>query len=417
MKNPVKTVIIAPFWADKQHLSTRRIARFIRWLQSIEAEIVVIRGGSHDSVIRQSWGVEISVRDPLGLRKEPDDQKEEIQKQYNPVVQFISDIVFNPDPGIIWAKRALKHPAVLKQVAGADFVIASSPPPSALVAAARLAETIEARLIVDMRDGWLDEPLKPLLQRSQLQRFREGLLEKRILDQAEQIFVTSEVWKALLVKRQEGIASKTMVLTNGYPVDSSLYQKEIARQQDKNEIRLLYTGRLGGSRSTQHPDYLLNPLWDGIRGYGTEGEIIIIGTLTSSDRTDLAKWQEPLHRVGWRLLLELPVPQEKVPEKLAGADGLLLLCASRAAIPSKVFEYIPARKPVFSVSEKGSAIWDMGKDLPQFFQYDLSQQAKRDTKCVKQFLDACQKKDLDCVVPEDYSDEMLSAVFLKGIMK
>ncbi|MFC1845278.1 glycosyltransferase [Thermodesulfobacteriota bacterium] len=413
----MKTIIVAPFWADKQHLSTRRTSRFVRWLQNVETEIVLVRGGSRDSVISQPWGVEISVRDPLGLRKEPEDPKEEIQKQYNPIVQFISDIVFNPDPGIVWAKRASKHPAVLDHGAGADFVIASSPPPSALVAAAKLSDAVGGRFIVDMRDGWLDEPLKLLLQSSRLQRFREGRLERRILDRADRIFVTSGVWKYLLAERRSETASKITVLTNGYPDDPVLFQKETTKQRGKNEIRLLYTGRLSGSRSTQHPDYLLKPLLEGIKDYESGGEVVIVGALTANDKDVLEKWQEPLHRVGWRLILQPPVPREKVPEVLAGADGLLLLCASQAAIPSKVFEYIPSRKPIFSVSEKGSAIWDLGKDLPQFFQYNLSRLAEKDTKCVRDFLEACQGKDLDYVVPEDYSDEILSGVFLKGTVK
>lgn len=57
------------------------------------------------------------------------------------------------------------HPLVLAHAAGAAVVISSSPPESTHIGSVRLADALDAKLLVYLRDGWLDEPLKPYLNR------------------------------------------------------------------------------------------------------------------------------------------------------------------------------------------------------------------------------------------------------------
>ena len=169
------------------------------------------------------------VRDPLGLHGDPpeDAKNRQTPREYNALVRLAALLAFNPDPAILWSRAMARHPEVLKYGAGARFVLSSSPPESAHVGTALLARRLRAELVVDMRDGWLDEPLKEVLERSALQRWREGRLEKRVLERADRIFVTSETWKTMLAARLPFTRHKTTVLTNCYP--RSLFPRRAPR--------------------------------------------------------------------------------------------------------------------------------------------------------------------------------------------
>ena len=268
-------------------------------------------------------------------------------------------LLFNPDPGILWARRAARHPLVLEHGKNADIVLSSSPPESAHFCAARLSKQLSAKLMIDMRDGWLDEPLKPLLQTSQLQRIREGRLERRILRQANKIFVTSEVWKELLTERLPFTGEKVVVLTNGYPYPEPDITSTSNR--DSNEpLSLLYAGKLSLSRSTQKASLLLAPLLAGVRKFEKAGRIEFMGEMAASDLEELDSWKPQFAETGWSLTVSSAVPRDEVQAKLNKADGLLLLCEAQAAVPAKIYEYLAVAKPLFAVAPKGSAVERMG---------------------------------------------------------
>ena len=138
----MKALLIAPFWRRPNHLSAVRTERFIRWLKSDGWEIVLVRAGEMDQVFEQPWGVEIAIKDPLGLHPEQTAASEhQAQKQYSRSTQLAAALLFNPDPGILWARRAARHPLVLEHGKNADIVLSSSPPESAHLCAARSVKT------------------------------------------------------------------------------------------------------------------------------------------------------------------------------------------------------------------------------------------------------------------------------------
>src|SRR5690606_18085287 len=96
--------------------------------------------------------------------------------------------------------------------------------------------------IMDMRDGWLDEPLKPLLHASALHRWREGRLESRIAHHAKAIQVTSCVWKELFDARYPQLAHKVHILTNGYPAQMPPASPKPPKGAEDEQV-LIHAGR------------------------------------------------------------------------------------------------------------------------------------------------------------------------------
>ena len=186
-------LIIAPFWRHPMNVGNYRVDRFTRWLKDGGYQVVIARAGPEDDVEQTDAGHEITLRDPLTLYPVAETRSTRRRKP-NKVRRFLAYVVFNPDPSIVWARRVVNHPLVKEYAGNTVCVMSSGPPDSSHIAASRLAERFGAKFIADMRDGWLDEPLKPLLRKYKFQQMREGRLEKRILSQADRIVVTSEVW-------------------------------------------------------------------------------------------------------------------------------------------------------------------------------------------------------------------------------
>lgn len=410
-----KVMIVAPFWGQAQHVGVYRVDRFVRWLSAAGLEVILVRAGRTDQVRYVAWGVEITVRDPLGLY---DGQTEKSSpasaRRPSRLRRLAAYLVFNPDPTVVWAKRAARHRSVLEHGRGVDWVLSSSPPESAHVAASLLAKRLGAALIVDMRDGWLDEPLKPLLQKSRVQRWREGWLEARILRQAKHIFVTSTVWRSLLESRLALTRGKTTVLTNGYPLGWDAAAGAGSRRSTGGEIVLLHAGRLSGSSNARTANLLLEPILRGARLGKTQGKVVLLGRLEPGDLAGINYWKPQLEAAGWAIELHAPIPRAEMFKRLTEADGLLLLSASHAAIPSKLFEYLPAGRPILALTPRDSAVWSLCESLPQVFLADYTQQDQA-ADTVARFLAACSAGGQRFVVPADFSEKALSRVFAEAL--
>ena len=409
-----KAVIFAPFWRQYQHVGNHRVDRFLRWLTEDGHHVVIIRAGSIYGQREEPWGTEITVRDPMGLYRDasPTGVQPPMRKP-NKLRRAFSYWLFNPDPSVVWAHAAARHPAVLEAASGAAFILSSSPPESAHVGAWKLSQRLSLPHIVDMRDGWLDEPLKPMLRTSAFRRWREGRLEARILRDAGAIQVTSDVWQDLLCKRLPELASKVTVLTNGYPPSMpELVRTERNKQQDAGLV-LVHAGRFLGSMLTRSPDLLLQQLFEGIKPNTSHGTVKLIGSLSTEELKIIERFAVPFADLGW--LIECPgsLPHHELLELLPQADGLLLLSETFAAIPCKLFEYIPTGRPILVVTERGSATWRICEKLPQATLVETRVQSNDLT--VQMYLNAASDRESMTGCPDEYTEDYLFEILRRVI--
>lgn len=409
MASKKKAVIFAPFWQQAGHVGNNRVDRFVRWLSDDGYFVVMIRAGTQDKVEEEPWGQEITIKDKLGLYRDISDDSENIVRTRRPNKwrRTLAYWLLNPDPSIVWAKSAAKKVVVLNAISNADFILSSSPPESSHVGAWLLSRRSSVPHIVDLRDGWLDEPLRPILRHSLLRRRLEGRLERQILCDARGIFVTSDVWQFLLNQRYPSVESKIKVLTNGYPLSQLSEIKEVKNRRENVRL-LIHSGRFSGSDSRRTADLLLGPLLTNLSSTTTSGVIRLIGALTKDELNTIALFIPKFTAIGWRIETPGAIPRTELLAQLPKADGLLLLSASNAALPSKLFEYIPTGLPIFVVTEKSSATWNLCQTLPQAHLFDNSD------NCITEDNLPFYKRD-GFEIPEKYSESSLSESFIKFI--
>jgi hypothetical protein len=411
-----KVVIFAPFWRDETHVGSFRVARFIRWLRSCGAEILVVRAGSTASVQSTGWGSEITVPDPFKFYGDVGaaGRVELKPRKPNRLRRFVGYWLFNPDPTVVWACSAAANRSVRDLAAGSEIVLSSSPPESSHVGAARLARAIGARFCADLRDGWLDEPLRPVLQDSRLRQWQEARLERSILLQAERVFVTSEVWREKLVARLSPLQNRVHVLTNAYP-DTGMPSRSGPCSQD--EIVLVHAGRFTGSRSTSRPRVLLEPLAVGLQASSSfsRGRVVLIGRHEGADCPDIEEFRRRLSGTQWSVEVRPHVARSELMQLLVDAHGLLLLSTSEAPIPSKLFEYIPARRPILVVTPRGSGTWRASAELPQAVTLEPGTVEGRTVAAVERFLQMCAADEVDAEVPIQFGEQALCPSFLSAL--
>lgn len=407
-----KAVIFAPFWRQKDHVGNNRVDRFVRWLAETGYKVVMIRAGSADGERQEFWGREITVRDPMGLYRDtiPGPATHVSPRKPNKLRRALAYWLFNPDPTIIWARAAARHTLALQAMQGATFILSSSPPESAHVGAWLLSRRIGVPHIVDMRDGWLDEPLKPLLLTSTFRRWKERRLERRILHDSTAILVSSDTWQMLLSGRYPSLTSKIHVLTNGYPQHTMASQPFPPKKPD-DELVLIHAGRFLGSRLTQSPDLLLTPLLRNLSNHPATGVVQLIGPLSNNELKIIEPFKTLFRAIGWRIECPGTIPRSELLDLLPKAEGLLLLSASHAALPSKIFEYIPTGRPLFVVTEKGSATWNLCESLPQATMIDIATNIAGSAGNEKN----CFYEKTSFSVPDDYSEHELSLQFTRFV--
>jgi hypothetical protein len=350
----------------------------------------VVRAGSEDRVESSPWGSEITVRDPIGFYRDlPDGAFEAIPlRRKSWLRRYLAYLLLVPDPLVVWSRRAVHHRAVVEAARNADWVMASSPPESVHVLASRLSHNIRARLMVDLRDGWLDEPTIPMLPSSHVQVARHRRMENSILRRADRIVVTSETWRRLLTDRIPATAGKTAVLTNACPDTLAPTGGRAPSGDDPHRpLTLLYAGKLHSSRRERRTEHLLRPIHRAVREASSTGQLVFVGNLDDDERSDLRSWGERLRDTGWTVEVRPPVGREQARELMAEADGLLLLSSSTASIPAKLFDYIAARRPILAAAHRGSEVWEVGNRVRQLTLVDIA--GCESTAAVRGFLAQC----------------------------
>ena len=413
---PKKVMIIAPFWGHDPHLGIIRVDRFVRWLSNQNVPVVLVRADLVDEEREMPWGWEITIRDPLGKwgKSESDAGNNPTARPPSRFRTLVTNLLFSPDMTIMWARRLVRHPLVVKHGRDLTWVLASSPPESGQLAAGWLAEQWSATLMVDMRDGWLDEPLKPILLRSRFRRWREGRQERKILRRADRIFMVTCGLKKLMEERLLFTRGKITLLTNGYPPDVTAESGEKKRPSDTDRINLLYAGRFTTSRSTQKAAHLIDPLLAGIQAQETQGDITLLGDFSVEETEDIAAWKPRFKSAGWSFETQPRVAREEALIKMHRADGLLFLAVSSTVLTGKLFEYLATGRPILAVTEEHSDVWHACEGLPQVFLLPLSA-PENAPDVVGRFLMACSKDAWPYKIPEKFTDEHLSKIFLEAV--
>jgi glycosyltransferase involved in cell wall biosynthesis len=258
-----------------------------------------------------------------------------------------------PDWQVTWRAAAARRGAALLKQRRFDALFCSSPPHSVHLIGADLARHCGVPLVLDFRDPWTNNPVRRWPTR--LHRARERRMEARALAAADAIIANTPGNRTMLLAEFPDLSpEKVVVIPNGYDPARGEAMRALAgrRRSGRGRRRVLYTGHLydrGGD--------VLRALAALLRADPTLPERIVFRFVGSMDTQVAARAAELQAE---RLLETVSfVSAERVPEELASADALLYVVppAGRHWIPSKLYDYFLAEKPIIGVLPRGDA-WD-----------------------------------------------------------
>src|SRR5690606_25879260 len=123
-----RLVVFAPWRGVETHIGNRRMDRFSRWFREAGWELTIIRAGRSDHEDSVGDEYHITVRDPLGMRGGPGGGPiARPGRAPSALRRWVGYAALVPDPGILWARRAVRDPRVRLALATADGVLADSP--------------------------------------------------------------------------------------------------------------------------------------------------------------------------------------------------------------------------------------------------------------------------------------------------
>ena len=98
----------------------------------------------------------------------------------------IRRLVYWPDADMRWALRTANAiELATREDERPNWIITSSPPESAHLAGALLKRRTGIRWMAELRDSWIDEPLREELRHSRARRFFERGIARKLLARAE----------------------------------------------------------------------------------------------------------------------------------------------------------------------------------------------------------------------------------------
>jgi glycosyltransferase involved in cell wall biosynthesis len=244
-----------------------------------------------------------------------------------------------PDSQIGWLPYALRAGQRLIDRWRPDLIYASSPPPTSLLVAARLARQHGIPWVAELRDLWVDHSD---YRHPRWRRWLEKRLEQRLLGSTAGLVTVSEPLAETLRAQYH---RPTAVILNGFdPSDLA----EPPPPASDGTLRVVYTGMIYQRR--QSPE----PLFKALAELGPESRKIRVEFYGRylSGATALAARLGVSHAVA----VHDSVAYHEALRLQQSADVLLLLVdqhpSQRGTYTGKLFEYLGARRPVLAVGPR-----------------------------------------------------------------
>lgn len=369
-----KILIIAYYWPPAGGPGVQRWLKFVKYLPEFQIQpIVYVPKNPNYPVVDDSLNREVSkslqvikksIIEPHQLGSVVSKSEiqtmstgiiadEENQNQFQKLMLYIRGNFFIPDARVLWVRPSIKYLSkfiVDKQI---DTIISTGPPHSLhLIGEGLKAKFPKLKWIADFRDPWVNIDYHSQLKFTEFTQQKHQKLERRILQNADQIIVTS-------YKTKEEFLTKTNspieVITNGY---DEVEQMEV----DLNEaFTIAHTGSLLSARNPVNFWTALAELVSEDEHFKKFFELHLIGKVSKIVL-------ETIERIGLKdyVYLDGYLSHSEAIKNMHQAQVLLLIEADNdlksGIIPGKLFEYMMAKRPILAIGPKN---WDVQKIITE----------------------------------------------------
>ena len=398
-----KVLIITYYWPPAGGPGVQRWLKFVKYLRDFNSEpIVYVPENPNNPIIDESLVAEI----PLGITilkqpiKEPYKLARLLSKKYSRNMQkgiiqqsshqtfieklllFIRGNLFIPDARINWVKPSVKFLRKYINANDINTIITTGPPHSIHLIGLQLQQQLKLTWLADFRDPWTTIGYHSKLKLLRFARLKHKRLEKKVLQSADQIIVTSPTTKLEF----ESITKRPIaVITNGYDVDSD---NDI--QLDK-KFTLAHIGTLSSERN---PEVLWRVISDIVRCdkvFASQFQLNLVGTVSK----EILKSLDPYGLSQFLNLVDY-VSHEAAIRYQKQSQILLLIEIdaehTKCIIPGKLFEYMVSNRPILAFGPRAADIAQIIRSTNTGAYFEYTEYDSLKIKLLKYFEDYKQHK-------------------------
>jgi len=260
------------------------------------------------------------------------------------VFLLIRGNLFIPDARVYWVKPSVSFLEKYILENNIDTIITSGPPHSLHLIGLELKQKLGVKWFADFRDPWTTIGYHKALRLSNYAANKHKMLERKVLNTADTIIVTSNTTK----KEFEAITKKPIaVITNGYDTEN------VAKQALDTKFTLAHIGSFLSERNPQLLWESLVELIQEIPDFKTHLEIKLIGAVSQEVLETINEFglNPYLNNLGYVSHSEAIAHQRK-------SQVLLLIEINsedtKSIIPGKLFEYMVSGRPIIAIGPRGS---------------------------------------------------------------
>ncbi|MDX1271832.1 glycosyltransferase family 4 protein [Bizionia paragorgiae] len=377
-----KVLIITYYWPPAGGPGVQRWLKFVKYLPEFDIEPIVYCPSNPNYPIIDSSLID-EVSDQVTVLKQPISEpykyaglvskksktiskgiipKEKKQGVLEKLMLFIRGNFFIPDARKGWVKPSVNYLSTYISDYNIDTIITTGPPHSLHLIGLQLKEALGVRWVADFRDPWTSIGYHKKLKLTNSSQKKHKNLERKVLNTADKIIVTSQVTKK---EFQQLTKQPITVITNGYDV-----VKTPAIVKDSK----FTLSHIGSFLSERNPEILWKVLEDLRRedpGFKSDFELKLVGAVSDSvlDSIRNHNLSDCLDNIGYVSHLEAIKFQR-------GTQVLLLVEIdsedTKAIIPGKLFEYMVSECPIVAIGPTDSDVEVILKETNtgHYFNYD-----------------------------------------------
>ena len=390
IKVPKKTLIITYYWPPAGGPGVQRWLKFVKYLPEFNIDpVVFIPENPNYPIIDESLTSEVSkditiINHPI---KEPykwagffsntssktiskgiiSDEKE--QSFIEKAMLYVRGNFFIPDARIGWVKPSVSFLLDYIKKEGIETIITTGPPHSVHLIGLQIKQKLGVKWLADFRDPWTTIGYHKQLRLTSASKAKHKSLEKEVLNNADQIIVTSFVTK----KEFQGFTNKSIeVITNGYDDEAT-----VEFQMD-TKFTLSHIGSLLSKRNPEILWRVLSELVRDNESFSKDFQLNFIGSISEKVLKSIKKYNlsNYINEVGYVSHQEAIIYQKK-------SQVLLLIEIdsedTKCIIPGKLFEYMISNRPIVAMGPKGSDVEKIIKETNtgHYFNYSDYESLKR----------------------------------------
>ena len=271
------------------------------------------------------------------------------------LVKTLRSNLFIPDPRRGWKKYAVATGVEVIQKFDIKTIITSSPPHSTQLIGLALQKKCGVKWIVDFRDPWTDIYYYNILGHTSFSKYLDARLEKKVVEQADQIIAVSKGVRDSFLAKSENISTeKFEIMPNGF--DPKDFLKNTARKNN-NTFTICYTGTISDQ---YEPEIFFDALQKLVeQNPETKIKFQFIGSVS-------ARIHEYLQQLDFEFEFISTVPHSKITQYQQQADLLFLAIPNvqdaGGILTGKLFEYLGSLNSIIGI---GPANGDAAEILEQ----------------------------------------------------